>query len=536
MYIAPRNYKNAVFLKFITFLKYSVNLMLRKYTSTFLGASLLLTITGIISKGLGFVREMLYANNFGVSHTFDVFLVSIALPTVINASFIYICQNYFIPQYNRQKNSAGFNEKELFTRNIFFFLTLGLIVYLLMLLFNDAIIDFYLSGTASGIKTLASDLFVIFIITIPLNAVFAISSAFLQAKYDFLSTALSYLIVNLTIIICMIFFTGLYGIYIIPIAFVAGYLIQFFYVMWIVKKNIGWNLRIFQVKNIILSFNVPLLLTIAAEVLSLSVILVDRYFMDKVDVGGISSLNYAQNLFALPISIIAIAVSTAVLPKMSQIYSDNDFNKLRTSLIKIVKINSIIFAIITLVFISSGDGIIRIVYERGEFGTKDTSLTNQLLFIFAFGLIFYSTYSVLNKILYGCHLVKELLYLTILSLAVKVLLNAVLVDTFKQNGLAISTLISYIFMYAAGLIIIDIKLKLKSINEIIKIMFFYILFIIIIYVNYSILQTLFSYRNLVFIIGVLIFEILLYSISLIIIKPEENHLIKHLFISFMPSK
>ena len=40
--------------------------MSKKFTSTIAGASILITGVGLISRGFGFIREVVYANNFGL--------------------------------------------------------------------------------------------------------------------------------------------------------------------------------------------------------------------------------------------------------------------------------------------------------------------------------------------------------------------------------------------------------------------------------------------------------------------------------------
>ena len=60
-------------------------------------------------------------------------------------------------------------------------------------------------------------------------------------------------------------------------------------------------------------------------------------------------------------------------------------------------------------------------------------------------MMFYAIYNVINKLIYSLGLLKNLLYLTVLGICLKIFLNFLFVDTLKQNGLALSTSISYIF-------------------------------------------------------------------------------------------
>ena len=51
-----------------------------KFTSTVAGASILLTSMGLLSRGLGMIREMVFASSFGLGEEFDIYLVGAVLP------------------------------------------------------------------------------------------------------------------------------------------------------------------------------------------------------------------------------------------------------------------------------------------------------------------------------------------------------------------------------------------------------------------------------------------------------------------------
>ena len=75
--------------------------MKKKFGSTVAGASLILSIIALFSKGIGFIREIIYANKFGLSNEYELFLVGAAIPIFINTAIIYLTQNYYIPSYNQ---------------------------------------------------------------------------------------------------------------------------------------------------------------------------------------------------------------------------------------------------------------------------------------------------------------------------------------------------------------------------------------------------------------------------------------------------
>ena len=53
--------------------------MSQKFTSTIAGASIFISLIGVLSRGFGFIREMIFANNFGLETDFDLYLVGAVL-------------------------------------------------------------------------------------------------------------------------------------------------------------------------------------------------------------------------------------------------------------------------------------------------------------------------------------------------------------------------------------------------------------------------------------------------------------------------
>ena len=71
--------------------------MNRKFTSTIAGASIFITAVLLVGRGLGLIREVIFANYFGLSAEYDLYLVATVLPITINTIILYIAQNFFIP-------------------------------------------------------------------------------------------------------------------------------------------------------------------------------------------------------------------------------------------------------------------------------------------------------------------------------------------------------------------------------------------------------------------------------------------------------
>jgi putative peptidoglycan lipid II flippase len=428
--------------------------MSKKIRTSIAGATLFLIFVSIFSKGIGFFREVIYASEFGLSDEYDLYLVTAVIPIVISTIIFYIGQNYFIPRYNTIKNSSG-DTVEFFQWNFWFFVISGTIITAILVLFSEDILRFYIGDPFLKNRDLTLNIFYLFLFTLPLASGSAIFSAYLNAEFEFRVPALSQLFLNILVVLAVITFSGTFFIYSIPLGFIAGTFVQFFYLLIYIKNN-SREIKFFKFRAIPwrLKTDRGVFYILVIEIIGQFYLLVDRWFYLSVDKGGIAALNYANTLFYLPISLISLSFSSVLLPYFSNKYSAEGKIAFNEKILESLKINNIIFVPLLVLFLIFGPELIKLIFERGKFNSSDTILTGEVLRVFAMGLVFFSGYSILNKALFAAGKVKLLLYLSILGVLLKIILSYVLVGDFSQNGLALSTVAAYAFFFFVSLIIL----------------------------------------------------------------------------------
>ena len=432
---------------------------MKKFASTVAGASLIIIFFGLISKGLGFVREIVFAGSFGLSKDFDIYLAGSVLPLVINTGVIYLGQNFFIPSYNKLKSSNG-NSELFFNSFLWIFASGGILLTVLLFIFSNNIINLYLINSSYQIRSVALVIFRIFLITVPVNAAISIIIAFLQAEFEFKAPAVSQLWVNFSVIILTLIFSARLNVYIIPVGFVVGMIVQLLYLTPKVKKFTKYRVPKFSGINKLISVTFSaLVITVFIEIISQFYLIADRFFIKAVNTGGIAALNYAQILYMLPVSVFSIALSTAIFPGLAQKYHSDNLTDLNKDIITGLNINVFISLPLSVLFIFFGSYIISLFYQNGNFSFKDTITTFDVLRIFSLSLVFYSLYSILNKLIYGIGALKFLFVITVLGISIKFFLNFVLVGYYKQDGLALSTTLTYVYFFLISIVYVKLKLK-----------------------------------------------------------------------------
>ncbi|HCY77915.1 MAG TPA: hypothetical protein DHV28_18570 [Ignavibacteriales bacterium] len=430
--------------------------MKNNFNSTIAGATVLLAGVGIISRGLGFFREVAFASYYGLTTEFDLYLIGAVIPVTINTIILFIAQNIFVPLYHKYKNNDSSNY--FLYQQLRIFLFISLLIFISLFVLSSVIITFYQPDIDLASKQIVNNIFRVSIISIPISSLNSICIVYLQAKYDFKNGAISQLFLNTVIIFAVVALSGTFSIYAVPLGYVVGTLLQSYY---LVKKSKINLISIFKFsslsKTLVLLPIKSLLIITAIESVGQLYVLLDRFFFSQVESGGIASISYAQNIFFLPMQIFSIALTTAIFPKLSELYSNKLFDKFESIINKSIHVIVIIFIPTSMVLFFWGNLIIKFFYERGKFLATDSSMTFQVLQMLTLSLFCYSIYAVLNKIFYTVNQNGLLLIITIGGIFIKIFFNAILVGPLSQSGLALSTTITYIYFFAASLFVLKMK-------------------------------------------------------------------------------
>ncbi len=424
-----------------------------KLFPTFAGAAIFISLAGILSRGLGFIREILFASLFGTSNEFDIYLAGSVLPVIINTSILYLAQNYIVTFYSDQKNEN--DKKKFFNETFTIFLLGGISLSILLLITSQFIIELQLVNVVKQNKITAKEIFRLMLISIPFNAAFSVIAGFLQAQNRFKRAFGAPLILNLSIILVLILLSGNLNIYAIPVGYVLGSILQFLFIYSSVKHKPVLIFPKFNSKKISCTISILILI----EFISQLYIFADRFFIGKIDTGGISALNYAMNIFSLPVSIFAYAISNTAFPEISKTISQNDFSGFRKIFADSFKIILLIFIPVLLSIFFQSEKIISFLFQRGKFDQNSTLLTAEILKIYSISLIFYALYSLFNKIILAQKQFKILLILVSFTMVLKFILNFYLTGIYNVKGLALATSISYVFLSVSAAVVIFAKIR-----------------------------------------------------------------------------
>ena len=166
-------------------------------------------------------------------------------------------------------------------------------------------------------------------------------------------------------------------------------------------------------------------------------------------VGGQSWMRYATTLYQFPLGLVAVAVSSAILPTLSRQAADNA-PEFKQTLVQGLNLVILLIVPATVGLFVLARPVVALAFERGEFTAFDTQMTAQVLRVFLLGLSFaavdqmlifgfYARQNTLTPALVGVLSVAVYVAVALLTLRPLGLLALMLADSAKQITHALVT-------------------------------------------------------------------------------------------------
>src|SRR4029077_19643544 len=114
--------------------------------------------------------------------------------------------------------------------------------------------------------------------------------------------------------------------------------------------------------------------------------LINSFFGSLVSDQAPAAIDKAFRIYQLPQGIFSVAIATVLFPTLARFANKGEMVNLRATLANGMR--QILFVLVpaAAVILALSDPIIRLVYQRGEFGPEETILVGTALFWFAFSL------------------------------------------------------------------------------------------------------------------------------------------------------
>jgi putative peptidoglycan lipid II flippase len=428
-------------------------------------ASIVFAVTTILSKVLGFARDLFLSNYFGVSRSVDT--LSAALPinsifqNIMTSAIVISLIPLFIEEVNKNKEQA---EKEL--SNVFTVIfAVFLILSFILIIFSDNLVGVLAPGFVgdSTLRTLTAKLIDLVTISGFLWAIVGFLFGIAQSKKHFFITAITPLFANIFIILGLIFFHKSLGIYSYIVGLNVGLIIQLCIMIYYsirylnLKFHFSFDFKSpFLTKLVILS--IPLILL---QLVNYAVTLIGNRIASTLASGSIASIQYANKLRQLWVSVLTVPIATAYYPFLSEAAAENNPEKLSSIFRKSNEFALLLGIPITVISFLFANPIVKIVFERGAFNANAVLLTTEAFKYFSIGIFALMITTLSMRVLYAMREMYLTFFVSLVIAVINVGLFYPMVKIVGHAGIPLSISVGLIIEAIVFLVVLEIKTHIE---------------------------------------------------------------------------
>jgi len=392
----------------------------------------------IISRLLGYVRDILIALFLGAGPLADAFFVAFRIPNTFRRLFSEGTFNAaFVPSYSSLLSKKKLSER--FANNVFNLLILGLFFFVIII---EILMPLFVLLIAPGFEkdsqkielaiTLTRITFP-FLLFISLASFF---SAILNAHNKFAIASIAPIILNILLISVLLFGKILNDqlVYYLSYAVTISGILQFIFLYFFIKKYFSPRLKLnIKIDQKIKNFFKKLLPSIFSSGVTQINILVGT-IIASFQVSAVSYLYYADRIYQINLAIAGIAIGTVILPQLSKYIQNNKKDKIDLIQNKALELSLFLSIPASIALLIASEEIISSLFGYGLFDEESVKNSAKALFYFGVGLPAFSLIKVFSTFFFARHNTKIPFYISLISVLLNIFIS---ISFFKEIGFII---------------------------------------------------------------------------------------------------
>jgi putative peptidoglycan lipid II flippase len=420
----------------------------------------------LISRVLGYIRDILIAVTLGATVYADAFFVAFRLPNTFRRLFAEGTFNAaFIPSYTSQKIKSN-KESKKFADEVLTLLTLALLFIVFVVeIFAPYIVYLIAPGFYSDIEKfdLATELTRI---TFPFLIFVSVSSFFsgiLNSHNKFAAAAAAPIILNIILILAIIisYFFNLnfaknlsYGV---TFAGIVQLIFLIFFTLKYYRPSIKFKTKISSKVNFFLKRLFPSIFSSGVTQINIFIGTIIASF----EAGAVSYLYYADRIYQINLAIAGIAVGTVSLPILAKKIKTKNLSQALNIQNKSIELCLLLSIPASIGLIIASDEITNALFGYGSFSNSDVQLTSMALKYFGYGVSGFALVKVLSNFFFARDNTKTPFYVSLFNVFLNVSISLIF---FRSIGFLIIPIATSIAAWSSVLIYLILLTKNKHIN------------------------------------------------------------------------
>ncbi|MCD8377807.1 MAG: murein biosynthesis integral membrane protein MurJ [Candidatus Gastranaerophilales bacterium] len=446
----------------------------KKEESGILKAAWLIALVTILSKAVGFIRDIITAKYYGTTWQSDAYFYAYQIPSFaiillggvggpLHSATVAVFSK-LIPDLN-EKPPEFVNKlyNTFLAASVLFFTALGVLFFI----FAPQVMQIIISNGTPSLVALAAEHLRIMTPVFVVGGIVGIYYGLLITYKKFILPNFSPIVMSLVIIasVCAIgLFRNDTNCIVLAWATTLGAICQFLLQFPQIKK-IG-----FRFKPNFCFWNNPELKTLIElvfpAILSSTIgqlhIYIDMFFTSSLKSGAWTSVGYANRIFQFPVGILVTAFLVPLFPLFTRLVAKKDADGIRSYFNKGVGLLFYVAIPIIIGIVVVGMDCVRLVFERGEFDYTSSVMVFEALLYLSVSILPYVFRDSITRVYYAFDDARTPFMVAASSIILKILLNYLFITVMGMQigGITLST--SLVTLYnAIGLgILMNQKIRL----------------------------------------------------------------------------
>jgi len=353
------------------------------------------SIATAASRVAGLAREIVAAGYFGIQGAMSAFTVAFQVPNLVRMLFADAAlQPAFVPIFTEQLEKGNHREAFRLASTMIYAVAVVLgAITAVFVLGAGLLMPLFVPGFGEELTDLTISLSQLLFPILILLGVTGMVVGILNSYDRFGAFAISPLFWNLTIITVLValvpLFEGDDRIYAYAIGILVGTGVQLAIPAWDLRNTPFRMTRprfaAWREKNVRRVLLLMLPVTVSLGLINFNLV-INSIFGTLVSNEAPAAIDKAFRIYQLPQGIFSVAIATVLFPTLARFAARQDFDSLRSTMANGMR--QILFVLVpaAAAILVLSEPMIRLVYERGEFGPGQTDVVAEALFWFAFSL------------------------------------------------------------------------------------------------------------------------------------------------------
>lgn len=425
-------------------------------TTSVLKAAWIIAVVTIVSKLIGFIRDIIIAKYYGASLVSDAYYYAYQIPSLslillggvggpFHSATVAVFSK-FIPNL-KEKPKVEVNKlySTFMTATTIFFLVLSII----MIFFSKQIMGLIISSGSTEMITLAAEHLKIMTPLLVIGGIVGIYYGLLIIYKQFMMPNLSPIIMSATIIAIVMSVPSDQKGYALAWATTIGAILQLIIQYPNIRKiGFKWkpNFHFFNNPNF-REINELLFPAVLSSTVGQVHIYVDMFFTSSISEGAWTCIGYANRVFQFPVGILVTAFLVPLFPIFSRLVADKDLEGIKTYFNKGVGVLFFVGIPIIIGILTVGYDAVKLVFERGAFDNTATFMVTEALWFLSISILPYVFRDSITRVYYSFNDSKTPFIVAFSSIVLKFLLNIIFISKMGMGigGITLSTSLVTLF-------------------------------------------------------------------------------------------